>query len=70
MKEREGASEEAPPLQTFPPVVQEGILLRELLLALSGIEGVYIRVGAEDENGKKLSALKSVTFHIDADSSE
>lgn len=58
------------PLNSYPAHVQERVLLRELLLALCGIEGVYIRVGAEDVDGKKLSSLKHIAFHIDADSSE
>ena len=58
------------PLNSYPASVQERVLLRELLLALCGIEGVYIRVGAGDVDVTKVSSLKRVDLHIDADSSE
>jgi hypothetical protein len=35
-----------PPLSSLPPSAQHALLLRELLLALSGVEGHYIRVAA------------------------
>mmetsp|Transcript_6119 Transcript_6119/g.9233 ORF Transcript_6119/g.9233 Transcript_6119/m.9233 type:complete len:1075 (-) Transcript_6119:183-3407(-) len=59
-----------PELNSFSPIVQEGILLRELILALSGVEGMYIRVGAVDEDGKKITKLNQLSFLIDTDSSD
>jgi hypothetical protein len=59
------------PLNSYPVAVQEGILLRELILALAGVEGVYLRVGAycRDEKGKKLYRLNQIKYVIDTDSS-
>jgi hypothetical protein len=63
-------SNEPTPLQALPPAVQEGILLREVLVALCGVEGVYVRVGAVDADGKKVVRVSQLTFMVDEDSSD
>lgn len=46
-----GAVPPPPPLSSLPPNAQHAVLLRELLLALSGVEGHYIRVAAAHSTG-------------------
>ena len=58
------------PLQRLPPAVQEGILLREVLVALCGVEGMYLRVGAVDSDGKRVVRVNQLHFLVDEDSSD
>ena len=69
-QQQDGFSDEPTPLQSLPPAVQEGILLREVLAALCGVEGVYVRVGAVDSEGKKVMRINQLSFLVDEDSSE
>jgi RAB protein geranylgeranyltransferase component A len=39
-----------PPLHSLAPAVQHALLVRELLLALSGVEGRYVRVAASSSS--------------------
>lgn len=80
------ASPAPPLLSEFPSTVQHLILLRELLLAFSGIEGQYIRLAAQQPTTATVSAsgdiggpptsssskpkLKDVTLLIDLDTAE
>ena len=41
-----------PELHTMPHQMQHAVLLRELLLVLSGVEGQYIRVAVEGGGGR------------------
>jgi hypothetical protein len=63
-------SGEPTPLQSLPAAVQEGILLREVLVALCGVEGVYVRAGAVDAAGKKVVRVNQLSFMVDEDSSD
>ena len=63
-----------PPLNSFSPLVQQRILVREYVLALSGVEGQYIRVAAsEPSSGTSLGLgmkLKDIRLTIDLDTAD
>ena len=74
-------NQQVPLLNTFPSTVQHLILLRELLLAFSGVEGQYIRLAASStpatnpspsapSSSSKLPKLKDVSLLIDLDTAE
>lgn len=69
-EEAVGGAEDLTPLQALPAAVQEGILLREVLVALCGVEGVYVRVGAVDAAGKKVVRSSQLRFMVDEDSGD
>ena len=54
----------APALSTLPPAEQQRRLVRELLLALTGVEGEYIRI-ASDGPSNPAPRLKKVKLTID-----
>jgi len=63
-----------PPLNSFSQIIQQRILVREYVLVLSGVEGQYIRVAAnEPTSGTALGLgmkLKDIRLTIDLDTAD
>ena len=64
-----------PPLHSLPPAVQHALLVRDLLLALSGVEGQYVRVaasGANSSSGLNNAGhlLRDINLVVEADTAD
>lgn len=64
-----------PPLHSLEPAVQHALLVRDLLLALSGVEGQYVRVAASpsssSQGAKHISMmLRDLNLVVEADTAD